>query len=90
MTTNTKAKTASTMKTTASKGSSLKLREASIDDLDYDPRRGRPLKSAAEAQAAMAKNRKEASKAAKRGWMTRRRREREIGIAAANAARDDR
>lgn len=64
-------------------------RRASIRNLDYDPRRGRPLKSAAEAEAAIERNRKEASKAAKRGWATRRRRERDIGIAAADAAARD-
>jgi hypothetical protein len=56
---------------------------------NYDPRLGRPLKSAAEAEAAIERNRKQASKKAKRGWATRRRREYDIGIAAAEAAARD-
>lgn len=61
----------------------------STANLNYDPRWGRPLKSAAEAEAAIERTRKQASKAAKRGWATRRRRERDIGIAAAEAAARD-
>lgn len=62
---------------------------AKTTDLGYDPRLVRPLKSAAEAQAALEKNQRAASKAAKRGWATRRRLEREIESAAADAAARD-
>lgn len=92
MTATTETTSTSTVQSTNSEGgSNLKIRRASADNLDYDPRWGRPLKSVAETRAAIEKNRKEASKAAKRGWTTRRRREHDIGIAAADAAaRDDR
>lgn len=90
MTTPTKITSTGTMKITNDEGgSSMKIRRAAAENLDYDPRWGRPLKSAAEARAAIEKNHKEASKAAKRGWATRRRREHEIGIAAADAAARD-
>jgi hypothetical protein len=68
-------------------GSRMNVRR--IPTANYDPRLGRPLKSAAEAEAAIERNRKEASKKAKRGWATRRRHERDIGIAAAEAAARD-
>jgi hypothetical protein len=67
--------------------SSMKVRK--ISTAQYDPRLGRPLKSPAEAEAAIERNSKEASKKAKRGWATRRRREYEIGIAADDAAARD-
>lgn len=68
---------------------SVKVSRGSLESLQYDPRRGRQLRSAAEALAAMEANSKKASKAAKRGWATRRRREREIGILADEAAARD-
>jgi hypothetical protein len=52
---------------------------------------GRPLKSPAEAEAAIAKNKAEASKRAKRAWATRRRNLRALDARIAEAvARDDR
>ena len=53
--------------------SKAKHRKMPARSLQFDPSRGRPLKSAAEAEAAIRKNHKEASKSAKRGWATRRR-----------------